>query len=102
MQRWWRRTSTSSDRQKKQGTARGVQAPRAEYRRRSNMKPIWAELKPLLFSMALFSFVINLLYLVPALFMLQVFDRVIPTNSRETLWVLLGGVGTALFILFVL
>jgi ABC-type protease/lipase transport system fused ATPase/permease subunit len=66
------------------------------------MKPIWAELKPLLFSMALFSFVINLLYLVPALFMLQVFDRVIPTNSRETLWVLLGGVGTALFILFVL
>lgn len=66
------------------------------------MKPIWAEMKPLLFNMALFSFVINLLYLVPALFMLQVFDRVIPTNSRETLWVLLGGVGAALAILFVL
>ncbi|QGW84989.1 type I secretion system permease/ATPase [Variovorax paradoxus] len=59
-------------------------------------------MKPLLFNMALFSFVINLLYLVPALFMLQVFDRVIPTNSRETLWVLLAGVGAALAILFVL
>ncbi|WP_242631099.1 type I secretion system permease/ATPase [Variovorax paradoxus] len=66
------------------------------------MKPIWAKMKPLLFNMALFSFVINLLYLVPALFMLQVFDRVIPTNSRETLWVLLAGVGAALAILFVL
>ncbi|RZI97698.1 MAG: type I secretion system permease/ATPase [Variovorax sp.] len=66
------------------------------------MKPLWAELKPLFYGLALFSFVINLLYLVPALFMLQVFDRVIPTNSRETLWVLLAGVGTALAILFVL
>ena len=66
------------------------------------MKPIWSELKPLLTHLALFSFVINLLYLVPALFMLQVFDRVLPTNSRETLWVLLAGVGSALVILFVL
>jgi PrtD family type I secretion system ABC transporter len=66
------------------------------------MKPLWASLKPLMLSLALFSFVINLLYLVPALFMLQVFDRVIPTNSRETLWVLLAGVGAALGILFVL
>jgi PrtD family type I secretion system ABC transporter len=66
------------------------------------MKPIWTELKPLLFHLALFSLVINLLYLVPALFMLQVFDRVLPTNSRETLWVLLAGVGAALAILFVL
>ena len=66
------------------------------------MKALWAQLKPLLSSLALFSFVINLLYLVPALFMLQVFDRVIPTNSRDTLWVLLAGVGSALAILFVL
>lgn len=66
------------------------------------MKPLWARLKPVLTSLALFSFVINLLYLVPALFMLQVFDRVLPTNSRETLWVLLAGVGSALAILFVL
>lgn len=66
------------------------------------MKPIWSELKPLLCNLALFSLVINLLYLVPALFMLQVFDRVLPTNSRETLWVLLAGVAAALAILFVL
>ncbi|MDM0019457.1 type I secretion system permease/ATPase [Variovorax saccharolyticus] len=66
------------------------------------MTPIWAKLKPLLFNLALFSFVINLLYLVPALFMLQVFDRVLPTNSRDTLWVLLAGVASALAILLVL
>ncbi|MDM0026336.1 type I secretion system permease/ATPase [Variovorax saccharolyticus] len=66
------------------------------------MTPIWAKLKPLLVNLALFSFVINLLYLVPALFMLQVFDRVLPTNSRDTLWVLLAGVASALAILLVL
>ena len=66
------------------------------------MKSLWAELRPLLLDLALFSFVINLLYLVPALFMLQVFDRVIPTNSLETLAVLIAGVGLALGILFVL
>ena len=49
------------------------------------MNALWAQLKPLLSSLALFSFVINLLYLVPALFMLQVFDRVIPTNSRSSM-----------------
>jgi PrtD family type I secretion system ABC transporter len=66
------------------------------------MNKLWAELKPLLLRVALFSFVINLLYLVPALFTLQVFDRVIPTNSVDTLLVLLAGVGAALAILFVL
>jgi PrtD family type I secretion system ABC transporter len=66
------------------------------------MKLLWAELKPLLLRVALFSFVINLLYLIPALFTLQIFDRVLPTNSVETLLVLLGGVAVALAILFVL
>jgi PrtD family type I secretion system ABC transporter len=66
------------------------------------MKSLWAELKPLLLRVALFSFVINLLYLIPALFTLQIFDRVLPTNSMETLLVLLGGVAVALAILFVL
>ena len=66
------------------------------------MNSLWSELKPLLRHLAIFSFVINLLFLVPALFMLQVFDRVIPTNSTETLVVLLVGVGVALAILLVL
>jgi PrtD family type I secretion system ABC transporter len=61
-----------------------------------------AELKPLLVHLAAFSFVINLLFLVPAIFTLQVFDRVIPSNSVETLTVLLLGVGTALAIVLVL
>lgn len=43
-----------------------------------------------------FSFVMNLLLLAPALFMLQVFDRVLASGSRETLLVLLLGVAVAL------
>jgi ATP-binding cassette subfamily C exporter for protease/lipase/ATP-binding cassette subfamily C protein EexD len=63
---------------------------------------LWNELRPLLAYLAVFSFVINLLFLVPAVFMLQVFDRVIPSRSHETLLVLLLGTGVALLILLVL
>jgi ATP-binding cassette subfamily C exporter for protease/lipase/ATP-binding cassette subfamily C protein EexD len=63
---------------------------------------LWEGVRPLLSSLAVFSFVMNLLYVVPALFMLQVFDRVLPSNSRETLLVLLAGTGIALLILFAL
>jgi PrtD family type I secretion system ABC transporter len=66
------------------------------------MNKLWGELKPLLLRVALFSFVINLLYLIPALFTLQIFDRVLPTNSIDTLLVLLAGVAVALAMLFVL
>jgi ATP-binding cassette subfamily C exporter for protease/lipase/ATP-binding cassette subfamily C protein EexD len=66
------------------------------------VKPLWDGLRPLLGSLALFSLVMNLLFVAPALFMLQVFDRVIPSNSRETLLVLLVGAGVALMILALL
>lgn len=66
------------------------------------MKALWDELHPLLRYIAVFSFFINLLFLVPAIFTLQVFDRVIPSNSEETLLVLLAGTGVALLILLLL
>ncbi|MFC5512330.1 type I secretion system permease/ATPase [Massilia jejuensis] len=66
------------------------------------MKTIWRELRPLLWYIALFSFCVNLLYLVPALFMLQVFDRVLTTSSQETLVVLLAGTAVAMTILLLL
>lgn len=66
------------------------------------MKSLWVELRPRLGSIAAFSFFINLLFLVPAIFMLQVFDRVLPSNSRETLIVLVAGTAIALVILLFL
>jgi len=66
------------------------------------MKSLREELRPLLGYLAAFSFFINLLFLIPAIFTLQVFDRVIPSNSGETLLVLLVGTGVALFILLLL
>jgi ATP-binding cassette subfamily C exporter for protease/lipase/ATP-binding cassette subfamily C protein EexD len=66
------------------------------------MNALWGELRPLLGSLAVLSLFINVLFLVPALFMLQVFDRVLPSNSAETLLVLLAGTGVALFILLAL
>jgi PrtD family type I secretion system ABC transporter len=49
-----------------------------------------ARVRPHLLGAAAFSFALNLLLLVPALFMLQVFDRVLSSGSAETLWMLLG------------
>jgi ATP-binding cassette subfamily C exporter for protease/lipase/ATP-binding cassette subfamily C protein EexD len=66
------------------------------------MKHLWSELRPLLGAMGLFSLCINLLCLVPALFMLQVFDRVLTTYSHETLLVLLAGTALALLIMLLL
>src|SRR5262245_47026802 len=66
------------------------------------MKPLWRELWPLLGFIALLSLLINVMYLVPSLFTLQVFDRVLTSNSPETLVVLLVATGVALLILLVL
>jgi ATP-binding cassette subfamily C exporter for protease/lipase/ATP-binding cassette subfamily C protein EexD len=66
------------------------------------MKSLWGELRPLATCIAAFSFFINLLFLIPAIFTLQVFDRVITSNSQETLVVLLIGTGAALTILLLL
>ena len=66
------------------------------------MKSLWGELRPLMGWIATFSFVINLLYLAPAFFSMQVFDRVISTNSHETLLVLIAGTGIALTVLMFL
>ena len=66
------------------------------------MKSLWEELRPHLRTIATFSFFINLLFLVPAMFTLQVFDRVLSSNSQETLLVLVVGTGVALLILLLL
>ena len=66
------------------------------------MKPLFQLLKrPLLF-VAGFSFFVNLLLLAPALFMLQVFDRVLTSQSHETLLMLLLGMAVALGLMMVL
>ncbi|HYD76026.1 type I secretion system permease/ATPase [Ramlibacter sp.] len=51
---------------------------------------------------ALLSLLVNLLLLAPALFMLQVFDRVLSSRSQETLLALLLGVGLAIAFMLVL
>lgn len=55
-------------------------------------------MKTLLRQVAGFSVIINLLWLAPALFSLQLFDRVMSSRSRETLLVLLGGLLLALVV----
>lgn len=57
--------------------------------------------QPLL-HLAVFSLFINLLLLIPSIFMLQVFDRVMASGSRETLLVLLAGTGVGLMLMFLL
>src|SRR6476469_7154302 len=66
------------------------------------MKPLVRLLKGPLLHVAGLSFFVNLLLLAPALFMLQVFDRVLSSQSGETLLVLMIGVGVALALLLAL
>ena len=66
------------------------------------MRPLLDLLKPALLGVAGFSFFVNLLLLAPALFMLQLFDRVLLSQSRETLLVLLLGMAVALGLMLLL
>ncbi len=59
-------------------------------------------MKPLLRIIVIFSVVINLLWLFPALYSLQVFDRVLTSHSTDTLMVLLLGVCIVLVVLGVM
>ena len=68
----------------------------------SSMKTLLHLLRRPLLHVAGLSFCVNLLLLVPALFMLQVFDRVLSSQSGETLLVLAIGVGVALALLLAL
>jgi PrtD family type I secretion system ABC transporter len=65
------------------------------------MRPLLHLLRRPLMHVAALSFWLNLLLLVPSLFMLQVFDRVLVSQSAETLVVLLVGAGVALLLLAV-
>src|SRR6058998_2901013 len=66
-----------------------------------SMNPLLQLLRRPLLHVAGLSFFVNLLLLVPALFMLQVFDRVLSSQSSDTLLVLMLGVGIALGLLLV-
>ena len=66
------------------------------------MNPLLKLLKRPLLQVAGLSFFVNLLLVAPALFMLQVFDRVLSSRSGETLLVLLVGMAVALLMMWVL
>src|SRR5688572_12592463 len=66
------------------------------------MNPLLTLLRRPLLHVAGLSFFVNLLLLIPAIFMLQVFDRVLASGSGDTLLMLLLGVGLALLLLLAL
>ena len=66
------------------------------------MKDLKAYLHRPLLHVAGFSLLINLLLLIPSIFMLQVFDRVLVSRSTDTLLVLAVGAGIGLLMLMAL
>jgi PrtD family type I secretion system ABC transporter len=66
------------------------------------MHEIFRRFRRLFLFAALFSLVMNLLMLMPAIYMLQIFDRVIAGRSNETLVMLTLSVGIALVVMMAL
>jgi ABC-type protease/lipase transport system fused ATPase/permease subunit len=66
------------------------------------MKSLFHHLRRPLLHIAAFSLFINLLLLIPSIFMLQVFDRVLVSRSTDTLVVLSIGAGIGLLMLMAL
>lgn len=66
------------------------------------MSEFLARFRPYFLYAGVFSFFINLLLLVPTLYMLQVFDRVLTSRSNETLVVLTLASGLALVVMAIL
>lgn len=63
------------------------------------MRDFIRHFRPIFVYTAIFSFFINLLMLVPSVFMLQVFDRVLTSRSAETLAVLTIGAAVSLAVM---
>lgn len=66
------------------------------------MRSLFKQFRPFFIYAGLFSFCINLLLLIPSLYMLQVFDRVIASRSNETLVMLTLAASAALVMMAVL
>lgn len=66
------------------------------------MKNIFRKFRPLFFYAGLFSMIINMLMLIPSIYMLQVFDRVLTSRSNETLLLLTLGSTAAMLVMFVM
>ncbi len=66
------------------------------------MKSLLSLLRRPLLHVGALSLFINLLLLIPSIFMLQVFDRVLVSASHETLWLLLAGAAIGLGWMFLL
>jgi len=66
------------------------------------VNPFFRQFRPIFIHAGIFSFFINLIILVPSLYMLQVFDRVLTSRSNDTLLLLTLGTVIAMLVMFFL